>query len=127
MVDILVVDDEEDLRELVSDLLTDHGYSVHAAADGLLALNWLREQDKPPRIILLDMMMPCMDGPAFRKELLGSPEWSDIPIVLMTASVNGEDVVKEMGAKLLIKKPLRFDAILCAVREFIQQEIKPTG
>jgi CheY-like chemotaxis protein len=127
MVDILVVDDELDLREMICDLLEDHGFSTHGATDGRAALTWLTEQPRPPKIIILDAMMPRMDGPSFRAELLKDPALADIPVILMTAAVNADQIASNMGVTHLLRKPVRTDAILWAIREFIPKSVQPTG
>jgi PAS domain S-box-containing protein len=79
----LVVDDEPEARDALRRLLENDGWSVEAAADGLLAIEKLRA--RRPAVILLDLMMPVMDGFQFVEELRKHAEWRDIPVVVVTA------------------------------------------
>jgi CheY-like chemotaxis protein len=79
----LVVDDEAEMRDLLGRMLESDGWSVETAANGRLALEALRELR--PGLILLDLMMPEMDGFEFLDELRKKPEWREIPVVVVTA------------------------------------------
>jgi len=125
MVDVLILDDDADLRELISEVLSDQRLTCHTASNGVEALAWLGNQSNPPEVILSDVMMPQMDGLMFRRELLVS-SWGTIPFIFMTASAVAEDVVKELGVSYLLKKPVTIDSILWAIRQFIPT-LKPTG
>jgi CheY-like chemotaxis protein len=80
---VLVVDDDVDLREGLAELLQDHGYSAVCAADGAQALEIAR--DLHPCVILLDMMMPVMDGWAFLAEKKADPSIASIPTLIISA------------------------------------------
>ncbi len=108
---LLVVEDDEDIRETVTDLLRDQGYDVEAAEDGRVALSRLQGGLRPD-LILLDRTMPVMDGAAFRKEQLADPRLSTIPVVLMTAANAIESLVAEMRPDHVLKKPMSFDDLL---------------
>ena len=82
---LLVVDDDVELCESMADALTDAGYEPVTAGDGLHALLLTRE-DLAPRLILLDLMMPDMNGWQFREQQLRDQKMKDIPVVVMTAS-----------------------------------------
>jgi len=81
---VLVVDDDPESRDLVHRHLDKLGCSIAEAGDGTDALEWLAGNE-PPALILLDLMMPGMDGFAFLEEIGNHPEWRDIPIVILTA------------------------------------------
>jgi signal transduction histidine kinase/DNA-binding response OmpR family regulator len=85
---VLVVDDDPESRELVGRHLDRLGWTIAEAADGGDALEWLA-RNTPPAMILLDLMMPGMDGFAFLEEMANHPEWHDIPIVILTAKQLG--------------------------------------
>jgi CheY-like chemotaxis protein len=85
---VLVVDDDPDSRGLVRRHLDKLGWSVAEAAEGGDALAWLA-RNPPPALILLDLMMPGMDGFAFLDEIGNYAEWRDIPIVILTAKQLG--------------------------------------
>ena len=81
---VLVTDDDPDARALVRRHLTALGCTVAEAVDGRDALEWLKD-NPTPAMILLDLMMPVMDGFAFLQEVAGHAEWRDIPVVILTA------------------------------------------
>jgi CheY-like chemotaxis protein len=82
---ILVVDDDPELRETLGELLGEEGYETRLAENGKRALDLLRHGARPS-LILLDLMMPEMNGWEFREEQLKDAELRDIPVVVMTAS-----------------------------------------
>src|SRR5262245_27414520 len=97
---VLIVEDDHDVRELFAESLEEAGYRVATACDGRDALAHLRAPGaEKPAVILLDLMMPVMDGWALREELLRDEELKRIPIVVMTASRNFGDV----GSEVLLK------------------------
>ena len=108
---ILVVDDDDGIREALADMLTDEGYQVALAADGMFALEWLRAH-APPAVILLDWMMPRCDGATFRKEQLADPALRDIPLVLLTADARLDDKVRALDVPHSVRKPVKIDQLL---------------
>jgi len=118
---VLVVEDDEDIRTTVSQLLQDEGYHVACAADGLEAMNWLRAAPELPQVILLDLMMPLMDGYQFRAEQRADGRLSNIPVLLMTAAGDLHAKALELDARGCLKKPFRdVESILDAVeRAFV--------
>lgn len=89
---IMVIDDDQDFRLSVCELLVDEGFSVTTAKDGEIALNTLIHHHDRPDLILLDIMMPVKSGLDFRREQLGLEDISGIPVVFMTGQgyVEGE-------------------------------------
>ncbi len=83
---VMVVEDDALIRELVLELLTVEGFEAVAARNGAEALESLRGGGARPALILLDLMMPVMNGWQFREEQLGDPALADIPVVVMSAS-----------------------------------------
>jgi two-component system, OmpR family, response regulator len=103
---ILYVDDEADIREIASIALgIDPDLEVRTAASGSEALSVAREWQ--PALILLDVMMPGMDGPATLEALGGDPATSDIPVVFITARTQASEVARfrSLGAAGVIAKP----------------------
>jgi CheY-like chemotaxis protein len=112
---VLVVDDQEAIREALADLLSDEGYGVLTAANGAEALDKLRQRPRPqPCLIFLDLMMPIMNGQEFYVEKQLDPELASIPVVVMSAA-------REVRQKTLfhesecLSKPVRVETILGAV------------
>lgn len=114
---ILIVDDDVDIRNTVAGILTDEGYRVAKAGNGQEALTYLTNPGAPrPALILLDMMMPIMDGPAFREQQVQSPELAAIPVLTFTAFGNPADVSWAAGK---LTKPLRLEALLTMVAKHL--------
>src|SRR5215470_12862351 len=113
---ILVVDDDPKHLRLVDALLQPRGYTVVTSADGVEALDQVHRAS--PDLILLDVMMPQVDGFEVCKLLKGHPATRLIPVVLMTALDRMEDRVKgiDAGADDFLTKPLHRDALLARIR-----------
>jgi CheY-like chemotaxis protein len=110
---ILIVDDDVDIRNTVAGILEDEGYRVAKAANGQEALKLLTAPGAArPQLILLDMMMPIMDGAAFHEQQQRLPTISAIPILTFTAFGNPADVSWAAGR---LSKPLRLESLLTMV------------
>ena len=116
---VLVVDDDQAIREMVSAILEDEGYSVRTAADGLEALaaiDAIRDQDPEcPRVMLLDMRMPELDGWGVARRL--QERGLRIPIVVMTAARDARQWAGEIGADAYLAKPFQLDDLIEAVTQ----------
>ena len=108
---ILVVDDDPDVREALTEILGDEGYRVTGVRNGREALEYLRNQTRPS-LILLDMMMPEMDGWRFRLELKKVPGLASIPVVILSAHGSVRDAALALGAADYLRKPLRVENLL---------------
>jgi CheY-like chemotaxis protein len=108
---ILVVDDDVDVTEAVTAALTDEGYEVVTAANGHEALVYLKSEKPLPSLILLDVMMPIMDGYEFRREQSRDPAISGIPVLVCTAGAPGE-CLAAMGDTGRLRKPFDLDQLL---------------
>ena len=111
---ILVVEDDADIRSALCAILEDEGYRVACAADGQEALGALRAGLRPS-VILLDLMMPVMDGPDFRAAQLRDPRLAAIPIVVLTADGRFEQAAKALGAAAAFAKPFELKVLLRAL------------
>jgi CheY-like chemotaxis protein len=109
---ILVVDDDDDIRFDLRQVLEDEGYHVMTARHGKEALERLREGDRPC-LILLDLMMPVMDGTEFLEHQRGDPAIANVPVVVVTAFVDRAGGLHTAG---LIPKPVEIDPLLSTVR-----------
>jgi len=112
---VLVVEDDNDLRESICAVLTDAGYTSWAAENGEVALE--RARAERPSVILLDLMMPIMNGWEFRSEQLRDPELSSIPVIIMTADGRAREKAKALHADYL-RKPITLDALLDMVDNY---------
>jgi len=112
---ILIVEDDSDLRDMMSQLLTLEGYEPASAANGREALEYLRE-GHAPELILLDLMMPIMDGWEFRREQERDPDLARVPVVVLSAL--DEQRAGDLRALAFLKKPLDFDRLLSLVRQY---------
>ena len=110
---ILVVEDDTDSRVMLATVLTLQHYRVVTAANGEEGIAMARQHH--PCIILLDLMMPVMDGEQFRAAQLKDPEIRDIPVVLVTAAHDGGARAESMGAICCIKKPLSLKEVTAHV------------
>ena len=109
---VLVVEDHADVRDLLETLLAVDGYNVRTAAHGRQALESIERE--PPCVILLDVMMPVMDGVAFARALRGAadPAVAQTPIVLVTAVSDADTIRQQTGALDVIPKPIDMDKVV---------------
>ncbi|MCW8194518.1 response regulator [Proteobacteria bacterium 005FR1] len=114
---VLIVDDDPGIRETFAEALMLAGYSVRTAANGKTALDLLATLE-PPGLILLDMMMPIMNGEEFRKHQLADPVLSTIPVVVITAAQDAEQKARKLGAEAGLAKPIQFDNLSAVARKF---------
>jgi CheY-like chemotaxis protein len=113
----MIVDDDHDVREALREVLQDHGYEVVEAGNGQDALVMLRGEGPRPCLILLDIMMPVMDGWQFRAAQRDDPSLSAIPVVVLTAhGANGE--TGEMTPTAYLKKPIQLPPLLATVARY---------
>lgn len=112
----MIVEDDRAVRETIQDVLEGDGFRVTQAANGREALDHLRRG--LPRVILLDLMMPVMDGWQFRDELQRDPTYASIPVVVMSADAGLERKVARMEAAAVLQKPVTLDRLLETVRRF---------
>ena len=114
--DVLVVEDEAYLCDLIADVLEAEGHRARKASNGLEALARLRE--RTPDLILLDLMMPIMDGWEFMSALKANKVWADLPVVIITAIYDIKRTQQQTGARAVITKPFDIDQIGDIVRSF---------
>lgn len=113
---ILVVDDDAGIRDSLADLLDDEGYQVVTASDGRDGLAKLRQLNASrPCVILLDLMMPVMNGPQFYAEQQRDPQLASIPVVVISADANVRAKAQQFGGEYLAK-PVRIEQVLDVVQ-----------
>ena len=106
---IMVVDDDRDIRESLADVLQDEGYQVVGASNGQDALDQLQRGTKP-KVILLDLMMPVMDGHAFYERWRADAQLKAIPLFVITAGRATHEALAEANG--LLQKPLDLEQLL---------------
>jgi CheY-like chemotaxis protein len=111
---VLIVEDDEDLREMMAHLLTLEGFEAATAANGREALDYL--QTSRPEVILLDLMMPVMDGWEFRRQQQADPNLAPVPVIVLSALDQAR--ASNVDAAAFLKKPLDFDHLLDLVRAY---------
>lgn len=104
-VQVLIVDDDLDIRESLADVLEATGFDTLTAPNGLEALQLLRRLEAPPSVILLDLMMPVMDGHGFLEEREKDPKLRAIPVAILTAGPRVEPG-RLASAAPLVPKPI---------------------
>jgi CheY-like chemotaxis protein len=113
---ILLVEDDAAIRELLCTLLEHRGYVVQCAASGAEALAMLRAGDAPPALIVLDLVMPTMDGYAFRAAQKQIPGAADIPVAVTSAIPDLR--MDELEPAAVVMKPLELDDLLPIVERY---------
>lgn len=113
---ILVIDDDDDNRDALGEVLRDEGYEVTCARDGAEALALLRGMR--PDVILLDLNMPTMDGMEFRAAQRRDPSLALIPTVVMTASDRLSRAMGELAPEATVRKPLKLGSLLSVLRRY---------
>jgi CheY-like chemotaxis protein len=116
---VLVVDDDLLIRDTLATALADEGYSVRVAGDGKEALETLDEW--LPDLIVLDLMMPVMDGHAFRAEQRARNQAADIPVIVLSAAHNVQARASNLGAAAVFPKPFDLGTLLDAVERTVRQ------
>jgi CheY-like chemotaxis protein len=112
---VLIVEDDDDLREMMAQFLSLEGFQAAAVANGREALDYLQHENAPD-LILLDMMMPVMDGWEFRRHQKADPVMAEVPVVVLSAL--DQVRVADVHAEAILKKPLDFDRLLELVRVY---------
>jgi CheY-like chemotaxis protein len=114
---VLIVEDDGDLRDMMAQLLMLEGFQTASVANGREALEYLNQGARPD-VILLDLMMPVMDGWEFRRRQQADPAVADVPVIILSALDPAR--ASEVNADAFLKKPLDFDRLLSLVRAFCQ-------
>ena len=115
---LLLVEDDDSIREIVSEVLASRGYEVLSARNGREALEVLRRRAaSPPRVILLDLMMPDMDGRQFLAERRKDPAMVPIPVIVLTAAGRTQ-VSPELDVAAWLSKPVELDRLLATVAQY---------
>ncbi|MEZ0392420.1 MAG: response regulator [Pseudobdellovibrionaceae bacterium] len=114
---ILVVEDDKDIRRNLKALLESEGYLVEVAENGQIAIDFLAQATDLPNLIILDLMMPVMDGFEFREKQDQIARIASIPVAIMTADGHVEEKKFRTGAAAALRKPADIEDILATVKQ----------
>ncbi len=109
---VVVVEDEQDICATLKDVFEDEGYAVGVAHDGVQALDLMHKLEDKPCIVILDLMMPVMDGNAVYRAMKADPDLDDVPVVITTS-----DPSRAPPGVLIMRKPVSLDVLLDTVRK----------
>ncbi|HEX4462894.1 MAG TPA: response regulator [Polyangia bacterium] len=112
---VLVIDDDVDIRDSIGDILELRGYRVARAANGREALERLKS-GPPPCVILLDLMMPVLNGWEFREQQSRDARLAGVPVVVISGDGSTDEKAAKIGVSEFLRKPLELSAILDVVR-----------
>jgi CheY-like chemotaxis protein len=115
--EVLIVEDDTDLRQALTQILADEGDRVDGAEHGLSALEQLRD-GRRPCLILLDLTMPVMNGWQFRDEQRQDPSLAAIPVVVISAGANLSEQIGSLGIQDYIRKPIQLGQLLATVQRY---------
>ncbi|MBI5165980.1 MAG: response regulator [Magnetospirillum sp.] len=120
MADILVIDDDEMMIEIITDVMHDLGHSVRTAPHGQKGLDEAMRQT--PNLVILDMNMPVMDGYTVAKRLRAVAATTGVPIIAVTGETTGSgyDAAYEAGCDAFVSKPLNCDQLIERVKSFVE-------
>ncbi len=119
---VLIVEDDPDIREMLATLLASEGFHAVGAEDGLEALHLLRtvrhRAPDVPCLVLLDLKMPRLSGKEFRRAQLGDPTVAGVPVAVMSGATDLEQRAKALGAVAILAKPIDCDKVMDVVRRY---------
>ncbi len=121
---VLIVEDDDAIRESIVEVLIFAGHSVDAVANGMEALSHLKSKHRKPDLILLDLMMPVMDGWTFMDETSRIADFLSIPIVVISAVVSECRLNAHPSLRGIIQKPIKLDQFLSLVQEIADSTVR---
>jgi CheY-like chemotaxis protein len=124
--EVLVVDDDADIREVIGLLLEAYGYRARVASDGYQALEQLRLR-RDVALILLDLMMPGLDGIEMMKALKADTRLAQIPVIVMSGDSAASATTVSIGANGCLPKPVDLDGLLSTVRHYVRDGADATA
>jgi DNA-binding response OmpR family regulator len=118
---IMIVEDDKIVAKLLSHILTQRGFSVEVAADGLAAAEKVKNQ-QPPKLILLDIILPFFDGFEILLQIRSQKGWKKVPVVIVTSKTQEQNIVRafENGANDYITKPFQLEELMARINRCLQ-------
>lgn len=119
---VVIVDEDENIRHLLDYMLRREGYRVVMAGDGREASKLIINAP-PPLLILLDVELPYVDGFQLYSQIRAKPEWQNVPVVMLSAKSQVQDIVRafEAGVADYITKPFQPEEVIARVRRFLMR------
>jgi two-component system OmpR family response regulator len=114
---ILVIEDEDDIRETLCDFFVEEGFTVAQAMNGKEALKWLDLPQSKADLILLDLMMPIMNGKEFLALREKNKNLRKIPVIIMSADNQTQEKAHALDVDLFIKKPIEIEKLISLVKQ----------
>ena len=110
---VLVVDDEPTIRDLIADALREADFEVEVASNGVEALSLMHRW--VPDVIVLDLMMPRLDGSGFTQLMRLNPRFAGVSVLLVTAAYGAQQAAEQVGARAWLSKPFELDHLVAEV------------
>jgi CheY-like chemotaxis protein len=127
MAGILLIEDDRDIRESIAEVLQEEGYRVSLARTGVDALEQLGKSQRLPAAIVLDLMMPVMDGWEFWSLQQSHQDWASIPVVVISADTNAKDKASSLHPIACLRKPLDIEELLAILARLSGPDGQPPG
>jgi two-component system alkaline phosphatase synthesis response regulator PhoP len=117
----IIVEDDDHISYLLNFLLQKEGYTVSVASDGEMAMAMINK-DAPPKVMILDVMLPFHSGFELLKHLRAKPDWKDVPVLMLTAKSQEQDIVRALdnGANDYLIKPFQPMELLARVKRIVK-------
>lgn len=123
---VLIVEDDEFMSHLLQFMLERQRYNVVLKTDGHAALEYI-QQNTPPSLVLMDVMLPFMDGFELLRQLRGQPGWEQVRVIMLSAKDEGYDIARALdaGADDYLVKPFKPEELLARVRRYLPTKPAP--
>ena len=118
---VLIVDDDDDIREALAMILNDEGFLTEVASDGVMALEHL-ESHEAPHLILLDLMMPRLDGEKVLERIKQDPRFAKVPVVVLSGDILARERVDQLRADDFVLKPVELEHLLAVVQRYASRQ-----
>lgn len=119
---ILIVEDDQTISTLLHHLLVRRGYDVQVASDGQVALEMVDNMISLPQLIMLDVVLPYIDGFELINRIRSKHEWSEVPVIMLTSKAQERNIVRalEAGANDYMVKPFQPQELIARIRRFVK-------